>query len=197
MKMNLPNKITVLRLVMTVIFVALGAVPKTAEIQGPNIVFWKVCYVLAVFAGITDFLDGYLARKYNLITDFGKLMDPLADKVHTLCSFVLLSAYGFVPFWVTCILLTREFAVNGLRTLAAKQGQVIAARNIGKLKTVLQMFILAFVGYFWAWDINVKEGAQPAMYWTIQGLLWAISLLTVYSGIEYYWKGRHLYMHDA
>lgn len=199
--MNLPNKLTVSRLFMTLLFVALASIPRHHAVIGDiEMGWWKVGYVIAVLAGITDFLDGYIARKYNLITDFGKLMDPLSDKVHTISSFVVLTAFDVVPLWVTCVILTREFAVNGLRTMAAKHGQVIAAKNIGKIKTVLQMLILALGGFIWLEWIpmdNKLNGTTPAIYWTWKGLLWGIAALTVYSGIEYYWKGRRLYMNDV
>lgn len=199
--MNLPNKLTVSRFFMTLVFVAMAAVPeKFADLGTFHLAWWKIGYVVAVIAGTTDFLDGYIARKYNLVTDFGKLMDPLSDKVHTISSFVVLSSYDLVPIWVTCVILTREFAVNGLRTMAAKEGQVIAAKNIGKIKTVMQMLILALGGCFWVQWIpldNSLHGSTPAMYWVWKVLLWGIAALTVYSGIEYYWKGRNLYMKDV
>ncbi len=203
--MNLPNKLTVSRLFMTLIFVGFASVPEkfASSIFGwqcsIDLIWWKVGYVIAVIAGTTDFFDGYIARKYNLVTDVGKLMDPLSDKVHTISSFVVLTAYDIVPVWVTCIILTREFAVTGLRTMAAKEGIVIAAKNIGKIKTVLQMLILAFGGCFWVQWLeldNTLHGTTPAMYWVWKGLLWSIALLTVYSGIEYFWKGRSVYARD-
>jgi CDP-diacylglycerol--glycerol-3-phosphate 3-phosphatidyltransferase len=200
------------RLVMTLVFVCFASIPekyasyafglddsfKHVEWLGGflNLIWWKVGYVIGFLAGVTDFFDGYIARKYNLITDFGKLMDPLSDKVHTISSFVVLTANDIVPIWVTCIILTREFAVTGLRTMAAKDGVVIAAKNIGKVKTVIQMLILAFGGCFWVKWLeldNTIGGTTPAMYWIWKGLLWSIALLTVYSGAEYFWKGRSVY----
>lgn len=200
--MNLPNKLTVSRFVLTLMFVAMASIPEVySNIGSWSLGWWKVGYFIAIIAGVTDFFDGYLARKYNLITDFGKLMDPLSDKVHTISSFVILTAHDVVPMWITCVILTREFAVNGLRTMAAKEGQVIAAKNIGKVKTVLQMLILALGGCFWVEYIDIDlenswNSSTPLWFWTWKGLLWGIAALTVYSGIEYYWKGRKIYLND-
>ena len=203
--MNLANKLTVSRLFMTLVFVGFASVPLKhasclfgwqSEIE---LIWWKIGYVIAILAGVTDFFDGYLARKYDMVTDFGKLMDPLSDKIHTVSSFVVLTAYDIVPIWITCIILTREFAVTGLRTMAAKNGIVIAAKNIGKIKTVLQMLILAFGGCFWVKWLeldNSLHGSTPVTYWIWKGLLWGISIITVYSGIEYFWKGRDVYVND-
>ena len=107
--MNIPNQLTVSRLVMTLIFVALASVPGKENLVGEVIppIWWKIGFIIAIIAGVTDFFDGYIARKYNLITDFGKLMDPLSDKVHTISSFVILTAYDVVPLWITCVILTR------------------------------------------------------------------------------------------
>lgn len=195
--MNLPNKLTVSRLAMTMIFVGFACVPATNPY---HLACWRTAYVLAVIAGLTDFFDGYLARRLNLITDFGKLMDPLSDKIFTVSCFVILTAHELVPAWVTVLILAREFAVTGLRAVAAKSGEVVAARELGKLKTVLQMLILAVGGWFWArWGwvyLDVKTEAPTLLYWTWQALLWAITGITVYSGFDYFWKSRHLYLKD-
>ncbi len=192
--MNLPNKLTVSRLLLTLVFVGIAAVPR--EVQGERPYVWMVGYVCCVIAGFTDFFDGYIARKYDLVTDFGKLMDPLSDKIYTMTCFVVLTWHDIVPGWITILILGREFAVTGLRTLAARHGEVIAAKDIGKLKTVLQMLALAFGGCFWTeWLVKEKN---PIIYgWVWHGILIGIVLLTVYSGWEYFWKSRHLYMKDV
>lgn len=198
-KLNLPNKLTVLRLIGTLVFLAFAMVPDPGDGSTAHQFWWRIGYIIAVLAGFTDFLDGYIARKYDLVTDFGKLMDPLADKIFTVTCFVVLTDHGYVPAWITCIILTREFAVNGLRTLAAKAGEVIQAKNIGKVKTVLQMLILAFGGCMWVDWIHLNRVTHKPLplYWFWQGLLWSIAVLTVYSGLEYFWKGRRLYMKDS
>ena len=189
--MNLPNKLTGSRLIMTMIFVGFAAVPVTHQ---DHLLYWRIAYILAIIAGFTDFFDGYLARRLNQVTSFGKLMDPLADKIFTVSCFVILTAYGLVPFWITVLILAREFAVSGLRTLAANKGQVIAARDIGKLKTVLQMLALAFGGCFWIEWVD-KDKLIFRYIWP--AILYSIVIVTVYSGLEYFWKSRHLYMKDS
>lgn len=186
--MNLPNKLTVSRFVLTLIVVALASLPEGWLGPWP----WRLAYILAIVAGLTDLLDGHLARKHNLVTDFGKLMDPLADKVFTVSCFVIFTAYGIVPAWVTILILTREFAVTGLRTLAAGKGEVIAAAQLGKFKTTAQMAALAIAGLVW---IRVL----PPEFWGF-GWLWtaALALLaayTIYTGVDYFYKGRNLYLH--
>ena len=189
--MNLPNKITVSRLVMTMVFIGLAAIPRSVE---NYLLYWRIGYVVAVIAGITDFLDGYLARKLDQVTDFGKLMDPLTDKIFTVGCFIVFTGYGLVPSWITVLILTREFTVTGLRSLAASKGEVIAAKDIGKVKTVLQMLVLAFGGCFWV-DWISMEGVTYIWVWPF--ILGSMTLLTVYSGWDYLWRSRHLYLKDT
>ncbi|HRV32823.1 MAG TPA: CDP-diacylglycerol--glycerol-3-phosphate 3-phosphatidyltransferase, partial [Anaerovoracaceae bacterium] len=126
--MNLPNKLTVARVVLVPVFVVL-------YMQG------NTTAALAVFlaASFTDYLDGYWARKYRLITNFGKIMDPLADKVLVYSAFCCMVENGTIPAWMLIVILAREFTVAGMRTVAASEGLVIAAGTTGKIKTVLQM----------------------------------------------------------
>ena len=138
--MNLPNKLTVSRLFLTGAFVAALSIDlpygKTAALF-----FFSI-------AAITDFLDGYLARKHNLITDFGKLMDPLADKVLMASGFVMLcseeSTRALFPAWVVIAILAREFMVTGLRLVAAAEGKVLAAEKLGKHKTIWQIITVIY-----------------------------------------------------
>ena len=197
--MNLPNKITISRIVMTLVFVALASMPidiheRIDVAKGFHLWFWRAGYIVAVIAGFTDFFDGYIARKYNQVTDFGKLMDPLGDKIHTMASFVVLTWYGIVPGWITILIVAREFGVTGLRTLAAKHGEVIAAKDIGKVKTMLQMLALAFGGCFWI-DWLSKDGYTFTYVWPAIQI--GVVALTIYSGFDYFWKSRHLYLRDV
>lgn len=192
--MNIPNRLTLARFGMTLVFVGLAAIPASAS---HALLCWRIGYVIAILGGMTDFLDGYLARKYNQVTNFGKLMDPLADKIFTVSAFVVLSEHGLLPGWVTIIVLTREFAVTGLRTMAAQSGQDIAAGWSGKVKTMAQMLVLLYGGLFWTCII---EPTTPGYFWL--HLFWLVVLygvaaLTVYTGIEYFWKGRQLYAQDT
>jgi len=129
--MNLPNSITFGRLVLTVIFVICASLGGTIGL----------CIALVVFvlATISDWLDGYLARKMNLVTSLGKLMDPLADKILVASAFVFFTSVGRCPFWVTTVIIGREFLVTGLRQIAIDKGIVISADNLGKWKTTFQL----------------------------------------------------------
>ncbi|MCJ8332252.1 MAG: CDP-diacylglycerol--glycerol-3-phosphate 3-phosphatidyltransferase [Lentisphaeria bacterium] len=189
--MNLPNKITVSRLGFTFIFMGLAAV---SDKNPDHLIYWRVGYVLAIIAGMTDYIDGYLARKYDLVTDFGKLMDPLADKIFTVGCFVVLTSYDIVPAWVTILILAREFAVTGMRTLAAKSGEVIAAKDIGKYKTAFQMLVLALGGCFWVEWLE-KTNDLYRIGWPIA--LYGTVAITIYSGWDYLWGSRKLYMSDC
>ncbi|KAJ8908527.1 hypothetical protein NDN08_005235 [Rhodosorus marinus] len=142
--MNLPNLLTLSRIVMCVIFVALLSVPQGyAKWQQRA---WEVGYVLAVLAGFTDFLDGHFARKLNLVTEFGKFLDPLSDKIFAVAGFVVLTDKGIIPCWITVVLLSREFLVQGLRQMATGHGKTIPVSYLGKVKTTVQMLCLALGG---------------------------------------------------
>ena len=189
--MNLPNKLTVLRMAMIPLFLLFMLLPGI-----PNAFLWAA--IVFALASATDFLDGYLARKYNLITDFGKFMDPLADKllvVSALCCFV---ESGWVSGLFVFIILAREFLVTSVRLIAAGHGTVIAADLFGKLKTVIQIvWILYTLVLMWLleWlptlDNTVQlHGAFFVVMLVLQG---AVVLLTVFSGVNYLWKNRALF----
>ena len=190
--MNLPNKLTVARLVLSFVFVALLSVE--------GIAFGKTAALTAFcIAAITDFLDGYLARKHNLVTNFGKLMDPLADKILMCAGFVLLTRLELIPAWIVVVILSREFLVTGLRLLASAEGVVLAAENLGKYKTVFQIVTVIYFLLFLA-------AAEPAFAWISPlfqvhllspdilglGLIWASLVLTLLSGVSYVWKNRKI-----
>lgn len=185
--MNLPNQLTMARLLATGFFVGVLAL----DLPGR---FW---WAGGVFAGaaFTDFLDGWLARRHQQVTDFGKLMDPLADKVLMAAGFVCLVPYGLVPAWVAVLILAREFLVTGLRTLAVGKGVVLAAERLGKWKTVLQiaaiLTLLATAAGGWG------EGAH-GVAWRLSGnvLLALATLLTVASGFSYCWNNRALFFSE-
>ena len=129
--MNLPNKLTLLRVCMIPFFVVFARMDA----------FWAQCVAVGIYAlaCITDTLDGYIARSRNLITDFGKFMDPIADKLLVMSALIVLTAQGRMPDWVCILMLAREFLVSGFRLVAVENGRVIAAGPLGKLKTVFQM----------------------------------------------------------
>ena len=135
--MNLPNKLTILRACMIPVFVVLA-------LQTP---FWAQIAAAIVFAlaSFTDYLDGHIARKYNLVTNFGKFMDPIADKLLVMSAFVVLVGQGRMPSWACIIVLGREFVISGFRLVAADAGRVIAAGPLGKIKTVSQFVCIIVV----------------------------------------------------
>ena len=141
--MNLPNKLTMMRVVLVPVFMIFAAVSHygTADFHA---VYMLIAGVIFAIASITDFLDGYLARKNHLVTDFGKFMDPLADKCLTTAAFIYMVTDHVCSPIVLAVILFREFAVAGVRMLAAETGTVIAANMWGKVKTVLQMLTIIF-----------------------------------------------------
>ena len=197
--MNLPNKLTLTRIVLVpvfMIFVSLTSLDAVA-----NGTFQPLYYLLAgiVFAAasFTDFLDGHLARKWNMVTDFGKFADPLADKLLTTVAFIYMMRDGVCSPVVLCIILAREFAVSGLRMVAAgaKDGKVIAANMWGKVKTVLQMLSIIF--YFFGMSIasmsvtGTEQGVRQILVISISMVLcWLVAAVTAISGIKYLWDNR-------
>ena len=143
-KMNLPNKLTMLRMLLVIVFVVFMCLPTKFV--------WAKYVSLGAFvvASITDFLDGYISRKKNLVTKFGKIMDPLADKMLVASGFILLATAGVIPAWMAVIIVLRDFFVTGLRNFGADNNKDLAASLTGKVKTVFQLLaiILALVGTY-------------------------------------------------
>lgn len=170
--MNLPNKLTIARVVLVPIFIAFYAL------------HWYIPAVIVfLVASFTDYLDGHLARKYNLVSNFGKIMDPLADKVLVYAAFALLVESHLIPAWMLIVILAREFTVAGMRTVAASEGIVIAAAMSGKIKTVLQMIavpLLLLVPVF-----PSATTIYHVVFILAKIFLWASLIMTVYSGVEY------------
>ena len=187
--MNLPNKLTMLRVILVPVFMVFAAYSRygTADF---NPTFALIAGIIFAVASFTDFLDGYLARKNNLVTDFGKFMDPLADKCLTTAAFIYMVACGICSPVVLAVILFREFAVAGVRMLAAETGTVIAANMWGKVKTVLQMLTIIFYyfGTALTWGNFVMIGADCVFlsYW----LCWLVAVATAISGIKYLWDNR-------
>ncbi len=170
--MNLPNLLTIIRILLVpVIVVAL-----LGEIENGDV----IAAIVFALAAATDGLDGYIARRRNIVTTFGKLMDPLADKLLVIAALVSLVSLDRLDAWIAMVIIARELAVTGLRSLAAEQGVVIAASWLGKLKTGLQIVaIFALIAY------------DPAPLW-VDLLVYAALLVTVISGIDYFfgWRRR-------
>ena len=187
--MNLPNKLTLTRIILVpvfMIFVSLTSLDGIAD-GTFNATFYLLAGIVFAAASFTDFLDGHLARKWHMVTDFGKFADPLADKLLTTVAFIYMLRDGVCSPVVLCIILAREFAVSGLRMVAAgaKDGKVIAANMWGKVKTVLQMLTIIFYyfGTALTWGNSVMIGADCVFlsYW----LCWLVAIATAISGIKY------------
>ena len=173
--MNLPNKLTVARIAMIPVFAVLALLPSTATDIGAAAVF--------ALAAVTDILDGQIARSRGLVTNFGKFADPLADKMLVATAMVVLLALGRLPAWVMIVILCRDFAVDGLRFIAADKGVVIAASVWGKRKTASQMVMVLV--------LMLQSLFSGSWYDFLSGLMIGLSVaLTVYSGVDYLWKGR-------
>lgn len=179
--MNLPNKLTMLRMVLIPFFVAFmlldGAVPFNRVIA----------LVIFVAASLTDYLDGSIARSRGLVTDFGKLMDPLADKLLVMSAMLLMVELMDLSAVVVIIILSREFLVTSLRLVAAPSGKVIAASKWGKAKTVSQMIWIVLTLAIYAGLLPLEAGTAA---WVVNGLTVVATALTLISGVDYLWKNR-------
>ena len=196
--MNLPNKLTMARIIMAVliIIILIGGsyitglfgfdMPKLFINESIVIdLKYIIAGVLFILASLTDFLDGYIARKYNLITDFGKLMDAIADKVLVNSVLIILSAQGFIHPIIPVIIIIRDTVVNSIKMLAASKGKVVAAIKSGKVKTAcLMVGIVLTLFYnlpFELWNISVAKV-----------LLFIATVLSIVSGVQYYTLNKHL-----
>ena len=188
--MNLPNKLTMLRVILVPVFMVFAALCRYGT-QDFNAGLMLAAGIVFAVASFTDFLDGYLARKNNLVTDFGKFMDPLADKCLTTAAFLYMLADGVCHPVVLAVILFREFAVAGVRMLAAETGTVIAANMWGKVKTVLQMLTVLY--YYFAAALAGPTDIMAVSLIT-QILCWLCGAATLLSGGIYLWQNRKLFM---
>ena len=168
--MNLPNKLTLLRICLIPLCLLLWAL----DLPIPAAITFAV-------AAITDFFDGYIARKRNIVTVFGKFADPVADKVLVLTAMVFLCADGHLPAWAVSIVAARELLVDGLRLVAAGKGNVIAAGWLGKIKTNLQYFCV------------IAAMVLPKGHWLTLTLTILMAIMTVWSGWQYVWGHREIF----
>ena len=201
MKMrHIPNILTVSRIVAVLIFVVLASFAERTFMSDEAVRLVRlIAYILAILAGLTDLLDGYLARRYDIVSDFGALMDPLADKIFVTGTMLMAVEYGLMPAWIAVAVLCREFMVTGLRTLAAKKQVVISADRWGKLKTALQMVMLGIAGAAWVIDGGAQYMHTEKWFGVRLWYLWiaylsGIVLVTVGSGAGYFFKYRRLYL---
>ena len=196
-RMNLPNKLTLSRFFLTVGFLA---------VMFSEMSFHKtISLALFIAAGVSDFLDGQIARRRKLITNFGILMDPLADKIMVCSAFIAFVGLQWIPAWMVVVVVARELAITGLRLLAASKNVVLAAEGYGKHKTISQIVaiiaLLVLHGYpewgsagqaIFGWHIANK----PWIAWFTEVSLWVAVALTFISGWLYLWKNRSLYLQD-
>lgn len=191
--MNLANKLTMIRIVLVPVFLVFITVK---DIPYGSI----IATVIFIIASLTDQLDGYIARSRNQITNFGKFMDPLADKLLVTAALVSLVELKLVPGWAVVVILAREFAVSGLRTLAASDGIVIAASWWGKIKTVTQMIAIIIL----LLKVNINTSANAISFvnnnsflsgfftYVPETIMFIAVLITIISGIDYFVKNRHV-----
>ncbi len=175
--MNLANKITLFRVVLIPVFMVLFMIENTA--------CRTLALVIFIIASLSDALDGYIARNYNQITNFGKFVDPLADKMLTTAAFLIMLHFGRMSPYALMIVLAREFMVAGVRQIAAADGKDIAASMWGKLKTVSQM-----VAIIAAIILMLPFAPETAGIIITDILVWLSVLFTLISGIDYLWKNR-------
>ena len=186
--MNLPNKLTLLRMLLVPVFMVFVSMGQYGT-SDFDTTWYLVAGVVFAAASFTDFLDGYLARKWKMVTDFGKFADPLADKLLTTVAFLYMMRDGVCSPVVLAIILAREFAVSGLRMVAAsaKDGKVIAANMWCKVKTVMQMLTIIF--YFFAAALAGPD-AVGIVSSVANWLCWGVAAVTAISGIKYLWDNR-------
>lgn len=196
--LNLPNSITLSRIALVVVFTIAVSVAHQCSCGYP------VALASFVLAAFSDWLDGYLARKLEQVTTFGKLIDPLADKIAVAAAFIYLTSIGLCPTWATIVIISREFLVTGIRQIAQDQGVVMAADMTGKCKTVFQ---LAFcTGGLLVMTVSHWQGEVPVWLYTLSDwcdprydhcylyfvTFWGSVILTVWSGLSYCIGARHL-----
>ena len=175
--MNLPNKLTVLRVCMIPFFVVMLLLN-----SGENQTYRYIAAAIFIVASLTDMLDGKIARKYNLVTNFGKFMDPLADKLLVCSALICLVDLKQLPAWMVIVIISREFIISGFRLVASDNGIVIAASYWGKFKTVFQMAMVIVL-------IMDLGGAFDVIG---QALIWISLALTIISLIDYVWTNRQV-----
>lgn len=179
--MNWPNRLSLIRI---------GSVPFITLLLALDGHVWTgyVALFWFIFAAITDFVDGYIARKYNLVTNFGKFIDPVADKLLVLSAMTMLSWHRLLPAWIVVVVLFRELAVDGLRLVAVEQGRVIAAGKLGKIKTTCQMIlIIAHLVYYVKFPLlHILAG------WLLIPSQIAVIAITLWSGVDYFVRNKEV-----
>ena len=192
--MNLPNKITIARILLVPIMMLMPYIGITAKTSFGLPIVNIIILIIFLVASFTDYLDGHIARKRNIVTNFGKFLDPIADKLLVLAALVMLVEVGIIPGWIPIIIAAREFMVSAIRMLVATEGKVIAASKLGKIKTVTQMVAisLAFLdtNHFMSFVCGSLTG-----FALILNILMSVAMLlaviaTIWSGVDYFMKSK-------
>jgi len=191
--MNWANRLTVSRLVLTVLFVAM------LNCSWPYA--RTVAFIIFLIAGVTDYVDGEIARRYGIVTNFGKLMDPLVDKIMMAAAFISLVPMGAIPAWAATTVVGREFLITGLRLMASARGQVLPAERLGKHKTSWQIItVIFFLGLLAAEELHYGNRNHGWWHFAWNGagpvLVWITVALTLYSGLRYAWRHRDVIAPD-
>lgn len=197
--MNLPNKLTVLRIIMSIMIIILLLMPfQMAGIEFPQLFVneklvvdskYLIAGILFILASVTDFLDGFIARKYNLVTDFGKLLDAIADKILVNSVLIILASQGFIHPIIPVVIIVRDSIVNSIKMIAASKGKVVAAIKSGKFKTICLMVGVSLTLFynlpFELFNLRVADF-----------LLFLAAIMSIISGIQYYTLNKHLIFED-
>lgn len=178
-KMNLPNKLTIFRVILIVPFIILLLGGHAGWFGDNTFVTDMIALAIFIIASLTDLIDGKIARKYNLITDFGKFMDPLADKLLVCSAMIALIEMSRIPSWIVIIIIAREFIISGFRLIASDNGVVIAASYWGKFKTTFQMVMICLM------IVNL-----PQLQILTDIIMWIALVLTVVSLVDYLVKNK-------
>ena len=191
--MNWANRLTVSRLVLTILFVA--------ALNSHWIYASTAALIIFLLAGVTDFFDGEIARRYGEVTNFGKLMDPLVDKILMAAAFISLVPLGAIPAWAATTVVARDFLITGLRLMATARGQILPAERLGKHKTSWQIVtVVFFLVLLSARELNYAAAANDWWFraWNQGGplLVWIAVGFTVYSGLRYAWRHRDVIAPD-
>ena len=191
--MNWANRLTLSRFILTVLFVAAlsSSLPYART----------TALITFLIAGLTDFVDGEVARRYGIVTNFGKLMDPLVDKIMMAAAFISLVPLKAVPAWAATTVVARDFLITGLRLMASTKGQILPAERLGKQKTSWQVItIIFFLGLLSASELRYANERSVWWFraWNDAGpiLVWITIALTVYSGLGYAWRYRELFARE-
>ncbi|GLB59275.1 CDP-diacylglycerol--glycerol-3-phosphate 3-phosphatidyltransferase [Cytobacillus sp. NCCP-133] len=191
--MNLPNKITVSRIMLIPIFLLVMLVPFSwgeVALLGTELPVTHLAGALIfIVASVTDWVDGYYARKYNLVTNLGKFLDPLADKLLVSAALIVLVELGFAPSWMVIIIISREFAVTGLRLVLAGEGEVVAANQLGKIKTWAQIVAISVLLLH---NIIFEMASIPFDMIA----LWVAMFFTIWSGWDYFAKNKQAFLNS-